>query len=281
MNAPSELPHAIAPAFTPGVFDDIPAEQYFAVEAMSQSGAKKMRQSPLHYKVDRQTRSAPTAAMQMGTAIHDAVLEPDHFATRVVCGQKFDRRFKEQKAAAEAFDLAHEGKIVLAPDDFDTVRRCADAVRAHPAARDLLDGALVEQSMFWIDAQYRVPCKARLDARNHGLLIDLKSCEDASPTGFAKQIANFEYHAQGAHYISGNEHLLDESPQGFVFIAVEKAAPFAVGVYLLPSEGVLAGAHLMNLALSRYAEALASGEFRAYADTIEQIRLPRWLLRFD
>jgi exodeoxyribonuclease VIII len=66
-----------------------------------------------------------------------------------------------------------------------------------------------------------------------------------------------------------------------VFIAVEKQPPHAVGCYLLPGEGVLAGGHLMNIALARYAEALASGEFRGYADTIEQIRLPRWLLRFD
>lgn len=278
MNAVADLPVS---TFMPGVFDGMPSEQYFAVEAMSQSGAKKIRQSPLHYIVDRQTKKEPTPAMIIGTALHDRVLEPEAFDARVVCAPKFDRRTKEGKAGAEAFESENASRICLKPDDYDMVLRCGDAIFAHPAARELLAGALVEQSMFWIDARYKVPCKARVDARNHGLLIDVKSCADASPEGFAKQIADFEYHAQGAHYISGNEHLLDASPDGFVFIAVEKEPPRAVGVYLLPGEGVLAGAHLMDIALSRYAEALANGEFRGYADTIEQIRLPRWALRFD
>jgi exodeoxyribonuclease VIII len=295
MNAPAE-PLAVAPAFTPGVFDGMPAEQYFSVEAMSQSGAKKMRQSPLHYLVERRERKAPTPAMQLGTAIHDAVLEPEHFDARVMCmpadapSKPTSRQVNAKKPSDETvaqiawwreFDEKRAGRILLDADDFDTVRRCAEAVHKHPAARELLAGATVEQSLFWTDARYKVPCKARLDARNHGLLIDVKSCEDASPEGFAKQIVNFDYHAQGAHYISGNEHLLDASPQGFVFIAVEKEPPRAVGVYLLPGEAVMAGAHLMDIALSRYAEALASGEFRAYADTVETIRLPRWALRFD
>lgn len=295
MNAPVEQ-LAIVPAFTPGIFDGLPAEQYFAVEAMSQSGAKKMRQSPLHYITERSQRRAPTPAMQLGTAIHDAVLEPHAFDARVMClpadapGRPTSRQINAKKPSPETveciawwreFEARRGDRILLDQDDFDTVRRCADAVHAHPAARELLAGAVVEQSMFWVDARYKVPCKARVDARNHGLLIDVKSCEDASPEGFAKQIANFDYHAQAAHYISGDEHLLDASPQGFVFIAVEKEPPRAVGVYLLPGEAVMAGGHLMDIALSRYAEALASGEFRAYADTVETIRLPRWALRFD
>lgn len=269
------------PPFQVGVYDAMPAETYHRIEAMSSSGSKKMRRSPAHYKLMRTKNSTPTEAMQLGTAIHTAVLEPHLFDGTVCCAPKCDRRTKQGKADYEAFIAAAVGKVVLSPAAFDVARRCADAVRAHPAAKALLDGAEVEKSFFWEDARYKVPCKARWDARNHGFAIDLKSCQDASADAFARQIASYEYHAQAAHYCSAAEHLLDASPNAFIFIAVETEAPFGVGVYQLPGAAIAAGAHLMNLALARYQEALASGTYPCYPDTIEAITLPRWALRFD
>jgi exodeoxyribonuclease VIII len=90
-------------------------------------------------------------------------------------------------------------------DDWFRAKACIDAVNAHPAASQLLAGAERELSLFWTDARYHVPCKARYDARNHGLVMDLKTTQDASPEGFARQAANLLYHCQAAHYFSG-EH---------------------------------------------------------------------------
>lgn len=269
------------PPFVPGVFDDMPAATYHAIEAMSSSGAKKMRKSPAHYRLMRTTANAPTPAMLFGTAVHAGVLEPATFADVVVCAPKLDRRTKAGKEAAAAFDAAAAGRVVLSPDDFDRCRRTIDAVLAHPSAAKLLAGAQVERSFFWYDARYKVPCKARFDAWNHKIVADLKTTQDASPDGFGRSIANFEYHAQGAMYCSGAEHLLDESPQAFVFIAVESEPPHAVACYALPNAAILAGMHLTAIALERYAEALELGRWKGYPDTIESIALPRWALKFS
>lgn len=277
MNAPTD----IAGIFTPGCWPDLPAETYHAVEALSASGAKKLLQSPAHYKLMRDTVNAPTEAMEFGTAVHCGVLEADTFAGRVVCGQKFDRRTKEGKAGHAAFAAEHAGKLILDPDAHARSLRCIQAVRKHPAASRLLDGAQTELSLLWIDGRYKVPCKARFDAWNRGIVVDLKTTQDASPEAFARSIASFMYHMQAAVYIDAAEHVLDESPSAFVFVAVEAEPPHAVACYALPSEAVLAGKRLQAIALERYAAALASGAWAGYPETIDMIQLPRYALKFN
>lgn len=265
-----------------GVFYGMPAAEYHAREAMSASGAKKMLRSPQHYRLSRDQPSAPTETMEFGTAVHCGVLEPEHFARRVTLIPDVNRRTTAGRAEHAAFLAAcAPGSILLNRDDYDRAARCIDAVLKHPAAAQLLGTARTEVSLFWRDARYDVPCKARWDIHSHGGVTDLKTTQDASPEGFARQIANLLYHVAAAHYLSGGEHVLNETPRFFAFIAVESEPPHAVACYTLPSNAILAGAHLMNRALERYRDALAAGEWQGYPQTIETLQLPRWALRFD
>lgn len=278
--APPAVVAVERPPFVPGVFYGMPAETYHAIEALSSSGAKKFRQSALHYKLFRTVKNEPTAAMEFGTVVHAGVLEPDALACYAVA-PKVDKRTNAGKEVWAQFVACHTGKIILSQADADRAQGCIRAVRAHPGAMKLLDGAKTEVSLFWHDARYKVPCKCRWDGLNHGGGFDLKTTQDASREAFAKTIAAYEYHAQAAHYISGAEHALDASPRFFAFIAVESEPPHGVACYALPGPAILAGGHLASIALERYAEALASGEWRGYPDTIETIELPRWAMRFS
>lgn len=269
------------PPFVPGVFDGMPAETYHATEAMSSSGGKKIRQSPAHYKLARTTRNVSTPTMQFGTVVHAGVLEPNTFDRVVVAAPTFNRYTKAGKEAAAEFARAHAGRIVLSVDDLDRARRCIDAVLSHPAASQFLTGAVVERSLFWIDAKYNVPCKARWDAFAHNIIGDLKTTLDASPEAFGRACATYEYHAQAAHYCSAAEHLLNASPQAYLLIAVESVPPHAVAVYALPGGAIASGAHLCNIALARYREALDAGEWKGYPPTIETLTLPKWAMRFS
>lgn len=269
------------PAFLPGVFYGMAGEQYHAIEAMSASGAKKMLQSPMHYKLARTTPNVPSPQMQFGTAVHCGVLEPERFDAAVTCAPTLDKRTKDGKAAWQAFVSCNADKVVLDADAYERANNCISAVRAHPAAAQLLKGALFEVSLFWNDARYGVPCKCRWDLFNHGGVVDLKTTPNAAPAEFARQIINFSYHVQAAHYLSGGEHVRNEAPRFFAFIVVESEPPHAVACYALPGNAILAGAHLMDRALERYAAALAVGEWPGYPDTIEQIQLPAWALKFN
>lgn len=268
-------------AFVPGVFENMPAAEYHSCEAMSSSGAKKINRSPAHYLLMRQQVSTPTDAMIFGTACHEGVLEPLTFNERVIVKPKYDMRKTTDKAAAVEFAEAHAGKILLTQADMDRCRWAIDAVYLHPAAVSLLDGSRREVSAFWIDQQYGCPAKARFDALNHGGIIDLKTCQDASPEAFARQAASLQYHVQAAAYNSGHEHTLNASMEFFAFIVVESEPPHAVAAYELPGNAVQAGARLWNEALTRYAHALKHGIWAGYPDFIQRLDFPRWALTFN
>jgi len=55
---------------------EMPAEKYHAVDALSKSMMSKLLKSPAHYKAALEERQEPSKAMQVGTAVHAAVLEP-------------------------------------------------------------------------------------------------------------------------------------------------------------------------------------------------------------
>jgi len=267
--------------FLPGVFYGQPAAEYHAREAMSASGAKKMLRSPQHYRLMRDTPSEPTAPMQFGTVVHAGVLEPDTFGEVVAIAPEVNKRSKDGKAEWEAFGAANAGRIILSAEDHRRALACIAAVRAHPAASKLLDGGEREISLYWQDGRYNVPCKARYDAFNQGGVVDLKTTQDASPEAFGRSCATFLYHAQAAMYLSAGEHALNATPRFFAFICVESEPPHAVACYVLPSAAILAGGVLINIALERYAAALAAAEWPGYPQTIDTLPFPKWALKFD
>ena len=257
-----------------GVYPYMTAVEYHVHEAMSSGGARKILQSPAHYRLMRDTPNEPTDAMQFGSAVHFGVLEPDTYSARVKLGPNIGKRTK----GWGEFCAANPDFICLPPDDYMRASECIDAVRAHPAARRLLDGAEVETSLFWHDGEYGVPCKARFDIRNLGGLADLKTTGNASREAFARTCVEYLYHVQAWHYWNGAEHVLHESPQFFAFIIVERDPPHAVAVRSLGRASLMQGARLMDEAMSRYRDALATGQWRGYPDTIEAFDLPRYAL---
>lgn len=279
--SPAPQSSEVSTSFVPGEWNDMPAEYYHAVEAMSYSGAKKILRSPAHYKLARETPNEPTDAMQFGTAVHCGVLEPDCFAERVVIAPSVNKRTNAGKEELANFEALNFGRLILSPHDFQRARRCVDAVRAHPAASRLLTGAKVEGSLFWFDAEYGVPCKMRFDARNLGGIVDLKTAQDASPDEFGRQAAKLLYHVQAAHYWSGSEHVFNEAPTFFAFVVVESEPPHAVACYVVPPIAMQTGRRLMDEALARYKAALAAGKWVGYPDTITTLELPRYAVRFD
>lgn len=142
-------------------------EAYHALQAVSPSQLKELGRSPLHY-YDRflapnREKKKPTPEMIKGTALHTAVLEPQLWdSTVAIPPHGFDRRTKTGRELAAAFEAESAGKLVLSPEDAEDVRRMADAVRRHPAARFLLElPGRREASYTWQDPQTGLDCKTR------------------------------------------------------------------------------------------------------------------------
>lgn len=268
-----------APEFLPGIVDGMPNDVYHQSSALSSSGIKKLLRSPAHYIVEREKSKPPTESMRIGTAIHTLVLEP-HREHEVVEMPAFNARSSTERAARDAWLAEHAGAQAFDAETITRIRASVAAVRAHPAASALLSDGVAERSGFWRDAAEGIECRLRMDFhRTDGGIVDLKSCQDASPEGAARAIGQFQYHVSAAHYWSGCEHLFHASPAFWAFVFVETEPPFGVACYVLDAASLRAGMTLCARAYRSFRQCIESGRWPGYPETVESISAPRWALR--
>lgn len=245
---------------------------YHADPAISASHLKAVMQSPYHYWArfldPHRLPVEPTAAMKLGSLVHCAVLEPDELLQRYgICGPRNTKAGKEQAAT-----MAADGIEAVSESDMALALSMAASVRVHPAAAALLAHGKAEQSFWWDDLPTGLRCKCRPDWYQGNTIVDLKTCQDASPAAFARGVATFAYHVQAAHYLTGLH-----GAERFVFIAVEKTAPYAVAVYELDHAAMALGRTMRNNALEVIATCKAANQWPGYGDTsVQTLSLPAW-----
>ena len=252
---------------------DISNADYHADPAVSASHLKTVMQSPYHYwsaylNPDR-VAMVPTQAMRLGSLTHCATLEPDELTKRYQLAP--DRRTKEGKAAV--VEMAAAGIEAVSEADLAQALQMADAVRSNSTAALLLANGQAEQSFWWDDIATGMRCKCRPDWFDGETIVDLKTCQDASAAGFAKAVAAFHYQLQAAHYLCGT------LAKRFIFVAVEKSAPFATACYELDAQAMVHGSVLRHNALQRLQDARAINEWPGYTDGIQTLQLPGWALK--
>jgi hypothetical protein len=246
---------------------------YHADPAVSASHLHAVAKSPYHYwsrYLDpRRSTVEPTAAMRLGSLVHCSVLEPDELSQRYAIAP--DRRSNAGKAAAA--EMSANGIEAVSEPEMALAQSMAASVRRHPAASALLAQGKAEQSFWWDDATTGLRCKCRPDWYYGTTVVDLKTTTDASPSGFARSIATFRYHVQASHYLTGLH-----GAERFVFIAVEKTAPYAVAVYELDAAALAAGDELRQRDMRVIADCQATSEWPGYGDDCQTLSLPSWAL---
>lgn len=263
-----------------GIHPDMSITDYHASPGLSKSQLDKLKISPAHYQASLEGAFTQTPDMKTGSAVHKLVLEPESFYdSYAVLIENLDRRTKAGKEAYNDFMAANQGKELLAADDFMLVQQMQSAIAAHKTAKRLFSNGTPEQSVFWIDDGTDVLCKCRPDWQcGNGVIVDLKTTQDASPEGFAKSCAKYNYHIQAAFYLDGLNAVAIYA-QHFVFVAVEKTPPFAVGVYVLDSAALQAGRNQYQALLELYRDCEKSGQWPAYSDSVVELSLPTWALK--
>lgn len=253
------------------IHPNMPAHQYHAHPNVSKSLLDKLARSPMHARAYLDgVREEPTPAMQFGTALHTAVLEPERFANEYAVFEG-DRRTKAGKEAYEL--LLNAGATVINRADYDAIRAMALQIRQHPRAGMFLQNGAAEQSVFWTDKISGVDCKCRPDwtSAGGGVILDLKTTEDASPEAFARSVAKYRYHVQASHYLEGTE------ADWFLFVAVEKKAPYAVAVYELDPEAMEIGRCTRLRDLEVYLSCRDFNQWPGYPTDVQTLALPAWM----
>ncbi len=77
--------------------------------------------------------------------------------------------------------------------------------------------------------------------------------------------------------MDGVERATGKRPEQFLFLCVEKRAPYAVAVYAADAEMIQIGAEAAARDLEVLATCKAAGAWPGYSDQIETISLPPWM----
>ena len=261
-----------------GFHSDLPFDQYLSIERLSPSGAKLLNRSPAHYRHQRIHPAPETAAFRVGHAVHALALEGRSvFEAGFAVAPECDRRTTVGKQVWAEFVSWSAGKAVLTASEAELVEGMAGSILDHPLAPSLLSGGDAELSLCWDDPLTGAACKGRVDLARllDGAIIDLKTTLDASPQAFARAVLNYGYATQAAAYLAGAASL-GADVRDFIVLAVEKAPPFAVGVYRLPDAALELGRRRWGEACELYATCIESGHWPGYGDGIRELILPSW-----
>jgi exodeoxyribonuclease VIII len=259
------------PAVVSGMPDD-----YYHTQApgVSNSGLKRVAQSPAHYKYPEER--APSRAMDIGTAIHTALLEPDRYASEYMPTSANDRRASEYKEAAKVYG---EDKTLTATE-VRRVQGMARAAYSQPSiAAQLGAEGHRELSVFAHDPKTGVVVKCRLDLlASDGAALDVKKTQDARPEAFMRAIWNYRYHVQAAFYSDVLLWATGQAVEPFRFLAIEENSPHGCKLYHLDEAAIDYGRITYREDLNRYAACLEADEWPAYDDGDDPIGLPAWAM---
>lgn len=281
----------------PGVYRGLSFEAYLAIEAVNKSSLDFMGQTPAHFFANvldpaREVRKA-TPAMELGVAIHSAILEPDKFVELYCCEpigapkRPTARQWEAKKPSPETleaiefwdnFETVNQGREVLSVSDWVTCQMVKDAVSKHPAGRMLLEVGDPEVVLVWRDPVEGVLCKGRVDWLTPGAIVDFKSTQDAGPEAFSKQVANRGWDVQAAWYADAYKTLTGEEVT-FVFGAVEKTKPFACGFYYAGPDMLEVGRRTYRERLRKFAECKRNQYWPGYPEELTELKLPSWRMK--
>src|SRR5690606_23351416 len=248
--------------------------------SLSSTGARQLLDSPARYQWEQQNRQG-RRAFDVGHVVHTKILGtgapivtyPDEHLT--------PSGNPSTKAATKAWEDEQRanGLAIISRADLALVEAMAEAVLAHPGARELLEKpGHSEVSAFAPDPDTGVWCRARFDRlTDDGLAIDLKTTAgSASPAGFGRDAARFGYPIQEAHYLHTHAWAIGTELPAMRWIVVEKRAPHLVAVHEMPEDARLLGSERAATARHIYAECKATNTWPGYPTETLTAAVPNW-----
>jgi hypothetical protein len=275
--------------YRPGVYFDVPFEEYCAIDAVNMSRLKRMAWSPRHYKYQR-PEPEQRESLVCGSLIHTATLEPleilkhyvveprwrDHADNCDASGAPSTGHTKWVKEKHAEFLTLHEGKQLVTAEQYESAVCCTQSVARNRAASELLwdRTAQAEVTIVWDDADTGIRCKGRIDwlASNQGQLVDLKTAVDFKK--FRRSYADLRYYMQMAFYMDGYATLTGEILEP-VIIAVERTPPHCVQCAPVCEEDIQQGRSEYAKLLAKLQVCLSDDDWPGPEDP-ESWQLPSW-----
>lgn len=272
--------------FNTGIHHGVEMDAYRADTGIASSDLSALKRSAAYAQLRRTTIHEPTPAMQFGTAVHTAVLEPDSFSRIYEEDPQhpehggYPRGWRNSKAYKEAVASLHDaGKTPLSAVHMHACEQIRRNVLSHSTGKliaDVQDD--VEVSVFAEDELGRRR-KIRPDMliSRASMIVDLKTTND--PAAFRRTVNKFGYHRSAAYYLD-TIGLLDEVYDHYLFLVVATDAPYEVSAYTLDLDSIEQGRFEYTELLARYAACMESGDWPLPDTGIEEVSLPEYAINY-
>jgi len=242
-------------------------KEYRESEGISKSQLFLMNKSPLHFKYNlEKDEEEETKALVFGRAAHKYILEKEDFESEFAVAPTCDKRTKEGKQIYADFVVRNAGKDIITVEELDKIKEMSSAIDNVPLARQLLTGK-VEQSYFWVDSDTGEKCKCRPDCIStydeRKVIVDYKTTDSCEDGHFERSVRKYGYKLQAGMYTEGlfnNEF----EQYGFIFVAQEKTAPYAVRIYVCDQEFINQGHDLFRELIGRYHDCKVNDNWYGY-----------------
>ncbi len=254
---------------------NMPEKEYHEKEDIGSTDVKTMIKSMADYLYQVLNPLERRPEWDVGSAFHLKNLEPHLYSTKVdifIPKKAVKTRGKEINEYAKA----HPDKYVITENEHAMIQAMSESMHAHPRISQIFSSFQSEVSMFWKDFDTGLDCKGRLDMLlpDHWA-IDLKTCQkgDAHPDDSWNTMKKWGYDVQKAFYCDGYKACTGKELNGFLFVMVEKAEPYNVGIYELGFSKSEQGRYKYKKGLQKYSDYLESGEqiYSGYSENIETI----------
>lgn len=243
----------------PGLFQNIPFEQYAALPAVNNTLLQYFCETPADAKAFLDGGGETSDALEFGIGAHCLMLEPVRFEEQFAIGPDVKLNTKEGKEAWGAFLRSNPGKRPIRGAAGAEMLGMRKALFDHPLASKILTcEGMNEVTLIWRDKETNLLMKCRLDRHlaweGATAVADYKTARCAARRHFARAYWDCKYFMQEAIYRDGTEAVIGEAPEHFFFIAQEKNGIYRANVFEFPEERVEQGRQLYRRLLRAYAE---------------------------
>lgn len=204
---------------------------------ISASDIKNFMHSPRFYQYKRfeevkEQNNLSERHFQVGSAVHEVILEPELFKSNYIIAPKFDMRTKVGKEGYAQFLAISQGKTILFEDEFEMAVKMGENAGKNETFVELIRDSYREVSCYTTDLKTGLKIRMRPDsfAKNKSTITDIKTCIDSSPKKFKHDVYSYGYAISSAFYM---DFLRREN---YVFCAIEKTQPYEVALYVLNDE---------------------------------------------
>jgi hypothetical protein len=268
-----------------GLHPRTPEHEYRYWAAANYSAIKEFQNTPLHVYQYLTDPPPATPAMELGNALHTAILEPDRFSKRYVRGAAGNLTRKGPREENNQIKADNPSKQLIRDADWPKIVSMRDAVWRHPRAREVLSGdGLNECAYLWADPATGLACKAKVDRigmsrEGWPCVVDYKTFGERGGklTTHAIESVIYDrlYHIQAAHYLNGL-NAIQPFQRRYILMMQEKAAPFAVRMVEIDFAAMELGKRQVARWLKQLKRCQDTGRWPGWSEDFDPMGVPEY-----